>query len=99
MRERTQLQKAIGETSQIERELDDAVGLIELGEAEGDAGVVEEAEQAIFALKPRADQKQLESLLSGEADGNDAFLEVHAGAGGTEAQDWALRLTRRYAHW
>ncbi len=99
MRERTQLEKAIGDTRAIERELEDAVGLIELGEAEGDSAVVEEAEQAVFALKPLADQKQLESLLSGEADANDAYLEVHAGAGGTEAQDWAMMLTRMYARW
>jgi peptide chain release factor 2 len=99
MRERTQLEKAIGETTEIQRELEDAIGLIELGEAEGDAGVVEEAEQAIFALKPRADQKQLESLLSGEADANDCYLEVHAGAGGTEAQDWASMLARMYSRW
>ncbi|MBI1779675.1 MAG: peptide chain release factor 2 [Proteobacteria bacterium] len=99
MRERTQLEKAIGDTTQIERALEDAVGLLELGEAEGDSAVVEEAEQAIFALKPIADQKQLESLLSGEADGNDAYLEVHAGAGGTEAQDWAEMLARMYTRW
>jgi len=83
----------------LERELDDAVGLIELGEAEGDDGVVTAAEADLERLRERAAKLQLESLLSGEADQNSAFLEVHAGAGGTESQDWAEMLLRMYARW
>merc|ERR1711991_390555 len=83
----------------LQTELNDAVELIELGEMEGDTDVVSEAEAAIAALVPMAEKRQLESLLSGEADGNDCFLEVHAGAGGTEAQDWASMLVRMYSRW
>jgi peptide chain release factor 2 len=99
MRERTQLSKNIDGYRAIQRELDDTVELIALGEAEGDRGVIEEAEQALFALRDRARQKEIESLLSGEADGNDCYLEVHAGAGGTEAQDWSSMLLRMYTRW
>lgn len=73
--------------------------MIELAEAEGDAALVEEAEAALTALRNRARQKELESLLSGEADGFDCYLEVNAGAGGTEAQDWAQILLRMYTRW
>ena len=81
------------------RELDDALELIELGEMEDDADVVAEAEASLAALKEECAKKQLESLLSGEADSNDCYLEVHAGAGGTEAQDWAQMLLRMYTRW
>jgi peptide chain release factor 2 len=73
--------------------------LIEMGEAEGEPEIVAEAEASLEALRARAAKIELESLLSGEADGNDAYLEVHAGAGGTEAQDWALILQRMYVRW
>ena len=81
------------------RELDDSVTLIELGEAEGDEAVVAEGEAALIALQKVADRAELEALLSGEADGNDCWVEVHAGAGGTEAQDWAEMLLRMYTRW
>src|SRR5579859_5833897 len=99
MRERNRLDTAIGSYSKIAAELDDALGLIELAEAEGDQEMVAEAEKQLDGLKTEVHKRELESLLSGEADGNDCYLEIHAGAGGTEAQDWALMLLRMYARW
>ena len=99
MRERTTLQTCVDGVRGIENRLNDAVGLIEMGEAEGDSGIVAESERAIEALKEEAAKRELESLLSGEADANDAYLEVNAGAGGTEAQDWASMLLRMYTRW
>ncbi len=99
MRERTGLEKAINQTRELETTLNDNVELIELGEAEDDAEVVAEAEAVLTDLHDKAEKLQLLSLLSGEADGNDCYLEVHAGAGGTEAQDWAEMLTRMYLRW
>ncbi|MCB9959211.1 MAG: peptide chain release factor 2 [Rhodospirillaceae bacterium] len=99
MRERTRLDDAITSIRRMETDLDDTVELIELGEAEGDDGVVDEAEALLVALKTDAAARQLESLLSGEADANDCYLEVNAGAGGTEAQDWAEMLVRMYSRW
>jgi peptide chain release factor 2 len=99
MRERTQLEGAVESCRRVERELDDLLGLIELGEAEGDAAVVTEAEDNLNALATEARRREIEALLSGEADGNDCYLEVHAGAGGTEAQDWAEILLRMYSRW
>ena len=99
MRERTQLEKSLGDIRQIERGLDDAVGLIELAEAENDQGTLAEAEAELTRVAALAAKKQLESLLSGEADANDCYLEIHAGTGGTEAQDWALMLLRMYTRW
>ncbi len=99
MRERNQLEKAIGDFRSLEREFGDTVELIELGEAEGDEGIVADAEAALFALQKTAAKQELETLLSGEADANDCFLEVHAGAGGTESQDWAQMLFRMYTRW
>ncbi len=99
MRERTHLQDSIAAQQRLEQELDDQVGLIELGDEEGDADVVAEAEAALESLLQDVDRRRLESLLSGEADGNNAFLEVHAGAGGTESQDWAEMLLRMYTRW
>ena len=77
----------------------DNLELIEMAEAEGDNEVAVDAEKALIKLKKEASRRQLESLLSGEADGNDCYLEVHAGAGGTESQDWAEMLSRMYARW
>jgi peptide chain release factor 2 len=99
LRERNRLDRAIGGYQRIEREVADALELIELGEAEGDAAVVRDAEAALEKLRDEAARRELESLLSGEADANDCYLEVHAGAGGTEAQDWALMLLRMYVRW
>ncbi|MCG8692484.1 MAG: peptide chain release factor 2 [Minwuiales bacterium] len=99
MRERTRLADGIESYRDLERELEDNVGLIELGEAEGDDDVVAEAEAALAKLHAVAARRQLESMLSGEADGNDSYLEVHAGAGGTESQDWAEMLLRMYVRW
>jgi peptide chain release factor 2 len=99
MRERTQLDTSIGGYRRLESELNDNIELIGMGEAEEDETVVQDAEQALLALKERAAKLELESLLSGEADSNDCFLEVNAGAGGTEAQDWAEMLLRMYIRW
>jgi len=99
LRERTRLDQAIDGYRRIEREVDEARELIELGEAEGEAAIVAEAETALQKLRAEAARRELESLLSGEADSNDCYLEVHAGAGGTEAQDWAEMLLRMYVRW
>jgi peptide chain release factor 2 len=99
MRDRQMLNDAVEGARGIERDLRDNLELIEMGEAEGDAGVVAEAEAALAALKSRAAQKELEALLNGEADGNDTFLEINAGAGGTESCDWAEMLARMYVRW
>ena len=99
MRERTQLDQRIAGVRELESGLADNLGLIELGEAEGEASIVEEAEADLGALRELAAKKELESLLSGEVDANDCFLEVNAGAGGTEAQDWAEILLRMYSRW
>ncbi len=99
MQERTTLEDNLGALTRIEQELADQVGMIELGDAEGDAGVVTEAEEALRRLKTDVARRELEALLSGEADHNDTFLEVHAGAGGTESQDWANMLLRMYTRW
>jgi peptide chain release factor 2 len=99
MRERTHLASAIDAYRIMERELDDALTLAELGEAEGDTKSVDEAQAQLTALRADAAKRELESLLSGEADQNDCYLEVHAGAGGTEAQDWAEILLRMYTRW
>jgi peptide chain release factor 2 len=96
MRERQQLADQIASVERMEKELADQGGLIELGEAEGEAGVVAEAEAALRTLRAEAERREVETMLSGEADGNDAYLEIHAGAGGTESQDWAAMLMRMY---
>ena len=83
LRERTRLDRAIEAYRRIEREVDDAIELIELGDAEGDASIVAEAEANLEKLREEARKREVESLLSGEADANDCYLEVHAGAGGT----------------
>jgi len=99
MRERQALVDAVATHDTIRAEMEDNVGLIELGEAEGDAEVVAEAEAALRALAGKAATKELEALLDGEADANDAFLEINAGAGGTESCDWAAMLARMYVRW
>ena len=99
MQERTALEDQLTAIGRIERELDDQVTMIELGEAEKDQRVIAEAEDALKRLKAEAARRELEALLSGEADANDAYLEVHAGAGGTESQDWAEMLMRMYMRW
>lgn len=99
MRERGHLEKSIGDFTALERDLRDAVELIDLGEAEGDAEIVEEAEATLARIQNLAETQELETLLSGEADANDCFLEVNAGAGGTESQDWAQMLYRMYTRW
>ena len=99
MRERTQLADAVDGTRAIERQAADLVELIELADAEGDTAVADDAQAQLLALKDRAGKMEMETLLSGEADGNDAFVEVHAGAGGTESQDWAEMLQRMYTRW
>ena len=99
MRERSRLERGIGSYRTIERELEDTLGLIELAEAEGDQAILTEAEATLKRLREEAGKRELESLLSGEADASDTYLEVHAGAGGTEAQDWAEMLLRMYTRW
>ena len=99
MRERTRLQASVGRVEELERAFQDTVGLLELAEGEGDEGMIGDAMAELARLRDAAAKRRLESLLSGEADGNDAYLEVHAGAGGTESQDWAEMLLRMYARW
>jgi peptide chain release factor 2 len=99
MRQRQTLERGIAGFKRLERELDDALTLIELGEAEGDTASCEEGESGLKQLQTEARRQEIAALLSGEADGNDAYLEVHAGAGGTESQDWAEMLTRMYLRW
>jgi peptide chain release factor 2 len=99
MRERQSLDGSITAYGKLERDLDDAVTLIELGEAEKDEASIQEGEAALRKLAPEARRREVEALLSGEADGNDSYLEVHAGAGGTESQDWASMLSRMYTRW
>ncbi|MBM3636951.1 MAG: peptide chain release factor 2 [Alphaproteobacteria bacterium] len=99
MRERTELEDSLGAINRLESDLRDAEDLIEMGEAEGDQSIVSEAEESIRALQAEAARRQIESLLSGEADQNDTYLEIHSGAGGTESQDWARMLMRMYTRW
>jgi peptide chain release factor 2 len=99
MRARQTLEGQIAGYRQLERELDDALTLIELGESERDDASVQEGETMLQRLAPTARRREVEALLSGEADANDAYLEVHAGAGGTESQDWAAMLLRMYSRW
>lgn len=99
MRERQHLEDNIGGVRKIEQDLADSLELIELGEAENDTDVVKEAEGSLKSLKTDVEKRQLASLLSGEADANDTYLEINAGAGGTESQDWANMLLRMYIRW
>ncbi len=99
MRERRRLEAAVNTVRQISQEMADAVEFVELGEAEGDEDTVSEGLASLGALATRADADKVQALLAGEADANDAYLEVHAGAGGTESQDWAEMLQRMYSRW
>jgi peptide chain release factor 2 len=99
MQERTSLEDQLNSIARLTQELDDQIMLIELGEAEKDTAVVADAETALKALRKDVARLQMEALLSGEADSNDTYLEVHAGAGGTESQDWANILLRMYVRW
>jgi peptide chain release factor 2 len=99
MQERTALEDQLTAIGRIEQELDDQITMIELGEAEKDRKAVADAEAALHKLKAEVARRELEALLSGEADTNDSYLEVHAGAGGTESQDWASMLLRMYTRW
>ncbi|HDZ81854.1 MAG TPA: peptide chain release factor 2 [Roseobacter sp.] len=99
MRDRQALVDSITTYETIKQELADNIELIEMGEVEDDAEVVSEAEEALKNLATTASQKELEALLDGEADGNDTFLEINAGAGGTESCDWANMLSRMYVRW
>ncbi|MCX7677032.1 MAG: peptide chain release factor 2 [Alteraurantiacibacter sp.] len=99
MRERRRLDTAIATVREIEGQVADTVEYIELGEAEGDEAVVADGLSALSALADRADADKVQALLSGEADSNDTYLEIHAGAGGTESQDWAEMLLRMYTRW
>ena len=99
MRERTDLEDRLGSLKRFERELDDAVTLVELGEMEDDAATEQEGLEALRGLVGEAKRREIESLLSGEADANDTYLEVHSGAGGTESCDWARMLERMYGRW
>src|ERR1700761_6922097 len=99
MRERTRLSDQIEAAQALDRERRDALEFAELAEMEGDQDSLEEAAQTLKALKERAGRAELEALLSGEADGNDAYVEINSGAGGTESADWALMLTRMYTRW
>jgi peptide chain release factor 2 len=99
MRERGRLSEQIDGVKRLERDVVDALGLIELAEAEGDADTANAATADLERLAAEAKKREIESLLSGEADANDAFLEVNSGSGGTEAQDWAEMLLRMYSRW
>jgi peptide chain release factor 2 len=99
MRERQKLDTSLSSVTKLTNELVDARELIEMAEAENDAAMVTDGENALLGLAKRAEQMRLESMLSGEADGNDSYIEIHAGAGGTESQDWASMLFRMYTRW
>jgi peptide chain release factor 2 len=99
MRERRRLEAAVGTVNEIGREMRDAIEFVELGEAEGDDSVVLEGLASLEKLAERADADKVQALLAGEADANDAYIEIHAGAGGTESQDWAEMLQRMYSRW
>ncbi len=99
MRERTRLNDVIENVRAFERDRRDAVELSELADLEGDEAILNEARATLTAVKQRADRAELETLLSGEADANDCYIEINSGAGGTESQDWASMLLRMYARW
>ncbi|MCU0830448.1 MAG: peptide chain release factor 2 [Rhizobiaceae bacterium] len=99
MRERQQLDTNISGLKAVEQDLADNIEMIELGEADGDEQLIRDAEQAIKALRETVAKRQIDALLSGEMDGSDTYVEVHAGAGGTESQDWASMLLRMYTRW
>ncbi|MGH2342069.1 peptide chain release factor 2 [Segnochrobactraceae bacterium EtOH-i3] len=99
LRERQQLDDQITAVNKLTASLDDAIGLIEMGEAEGEEDIVTEAENSLKEIQAEVRRRQVETLLSGDADGNDTYVEIHPGAGGTESQDWAEMLLRMYTRW
>ncbi|MCI5044174.1 MAG: peptide chain release factor 2 [Aquisalinus sp.] len=99
MQQRTQLENQINALSEIDQELEDNLALAELAEEEADTASLDEAQELIASLQKRAERAELEALLSGEADGNDCYVEIHPGAGGTESNDWASMLLRMYVRW
>jgi len=99
MRERNRLDSAVSAVRSISEELEATLEIAELADAEGDSGMLDEAAEALAKLSKSAADAELEALLSGEADANNAFVEIHAGAGGTESQDWANMLLRMYLRW
>ncbi len=99
MRERRRLDEAIAATRAIESELNDTVELMEMAEAEGDTALADDAVKSLGQLAERAERDKVSALLAGEADGNDTYIEINAGAGGTESQDWAEMLSRMYRRW
>lgn len=99
LRERQQLDDQITAVNKLTASLDDAIGLIEMGEAEGEDEIVAEAEGSLKEIQAEVRRRQVETLLSGDADGNDTYVEIHPGAGGTESQDWAEMLLRMYTRW
>jgi peptide chain release factor 2 len=99
MRERRRLEASIGAVNHIGQEMADAIEFIELGEMEGDEATIGEGLSSLAALAERADNDKVQALLAGEADASDTYIEVHAGAGGTESQDWAEMLQRMYSRW
>ena len=99
MRERNKLDAGVNAILSLERDVRDTLELAEMAEAEGDEGLVDEAHKTLKKAQERAAKAELEALLAGEADGNDAYLEINSGAGGTESQDWASMLLRMYARW
>ena len=99
MRKRQDLDGRISSVLRLEQTIEDNVGLIELGELEGDQAIVTEAEKALTKLQTEVAEQELETLLSGEADANDSYVQINAGAGGTESQDWASMLMRMYTRW
>ena len=99
MRERRRIEEAIGATRKIETELADTVELIEMAEAEGDVALIDDGSRALAELAERAERDKVAALLAGEADANNSYIEVNAGAGGTESQDWAGMLQRMYSRW
>src|SRR5215468_8431241 len=99
MRERMELEERLGALTRFESELSDAITLVELGEAEQDESAEQEALAQLKTLQSEAARLEIEALFSGEADANDAYIEVHAGAGGTESCDWARMLFRMYLRW
>ncbi len=99
MQEKNRLERSINLCNNVDQELSDNIELIEMGEMEGAEDIIQEAEAAIQALTAKAGELEFQTLLSGEADANDSYLEIHSGAGGTESQDWANMLLRMYSRW
>jgi peptide chain release factor 2 len=99
MRERTELDDRLSSLVKVEKDLSETLELAELGEADGDASIVDEAQSALAELKQEVTRRQFEALFAGEADGNDTYIEINSGAGGTESQDWANMLLRMYTRW